>query len=504
MNDTRQSVSLYQRSGSRRAGWLLSLCSAALLLPGCMELGSLSDQRPQGNQPPTGTSTPPAESLSALAKYVWTPDSNYSWKLRQTVKGSDYTAYFLDMTSLAWRSSAEVDKTVWKHDLTIVAPDRVLPGPNILYIGGGSTTSTPPTTPSDNILALARLTGAVTIELRQVPNQPLLFSNHDGMPHTEDGIVAFSWEQAMKTGDPTWSARFPMVKSSVRAIDAAREFLYSPAGGSRNLENFIVMGASKRGWTSWLTAAVDPRVVGVVPIVIDVLNTNKFMVQHIESYGFWAISLYDYYYNKITTRIGSPELNKLLENEDPYFFRDKLTMPKYMVNATNDQFFLPDGSQNYFDDLKGEKYLRYVANADHSLRGSDWLEGIAAYVASLRSRSERPSFTWQFEGEDSIRVQSKQAAQKVLLWQATNPTRRDFRQETIGKVWTSSELTDQGNGVYVGKVSKPATGYTAFYIEMVYPSGIAVPQKYTTQVRVLPDVRPFAGIDPKAGKLEGT
>jgi len=290
----------------------------------------------------------------------------------------------------------------------------------------------------------------------------------------------------------------------VRAIDAAREFLYSPAGGSRNLENFIVMGASKRGWTSWLTAAVDPRVVGVVPIVIDVLNTNKFMVQHIESYGFWAISLYDYYYNKITTRIGSPELNKLLENEDPYFFRDKLTMPKYMVNATNDQFFLPDGSQNYFDDLKGEKYLRYVANADHSLRGSDWLEGIAAYVASLRSRSERPSFTWQFEGEDSIRVQSKQAAQKVLLWQATNPTRRDFRQETIGKVWTSSELTDQGNGVYVGKVSKPATGYTAFYIEMVYPSGIAVPQKYTTQVRVLPDVRPFAGIDPKAGKLEGT
>lgn len=504
MNDTRRSLSVSPRSSTRKAGWLLSFCAAALLLPGCIDGTAPVDPRGTSGSSTDPSAATPAGTVSALAKYVFTPDSNFSWKLRDTVKGSDFTAYFLDMTSLSWRSPAEVDKTLWKHDITIVVPDQVLPGPNLLYIGGGSSSSTAPTMPSDNILNLARLTKAVTVELRQVPNQPLLFTNHDGMPHTEDGIVAFSWEQAMKTGDPTWSARFPMVKSSVRAIDAAREFLYSDAGGRRKLDNFIVMGASKRGWTAWLTAAVDPRVVGVVPIVIDVLNTNKFMVQHIETYGFWAISLYDYYYNKITMRIGSKELNTLLENEDPYYFRDKLTMPKYMVNATNDQFFLPDGSQNYLADLKGEKYLRYVANADHSLRGSDWLEGIAAYVASLRRGTERPSFSWQFEGEDTIRVQTKQTAQKVLLWQATNPTRRDFRQETIGKVWTSTVLTAEGDGSYVAKVSKPATGYTAFFIEMEYAGDIAVPQKFTTQVRVIPDVRPYAGIDARLGKLEGT
>ena len=504
MNDTRNSLLASSRTRLRTVGLLLSLCTAALVGPGCME--SAPPPHRHSHDHSTDHEADPSASLSALAKYVWTPDSNYKWTLRKdaTVKAADYTAYFIDMTSLSWRSAAEVDKTEWRHDLTIVVPSRVLPGPNILYIGSGSTSSMPPTMPSDTIVNLARLTGAVTIELKQVPNQPLTFTNHDGKPHTEDGIVAFSWEQAMKTGDPTWSARFPMVKSSVRAMDTAREFLYSADGGSRPLDNFIVMGASKRGWTAWLTAAVDPRVVGVVPIVIDVLNVNKFMTQHIETYGFWAISLYDYYYNNITKRIGSKEMDTLLKNEDPYYFRDSLTMPKYMVNATNDQFFLPDGSQNYLGDLKGEKYLRYVPNADHSLRGSDWLEGIAAHVASLRRGTPRPQFSWTFEGEDTIKVATQQPVQKALLWQATNPTRRDFRLETIGKVWTSTELMAQSDGSFVGKVSKPPTGYTAFFIELFYAGDIAVPQKYTTQVRVIPDVRPFAGIDPIKGKLEGT
>ena len=86
----------------------------------------------------------------------------------------------------------------------------------------------------------------------------------------------------------------------------------------------------------------------------------------------------------------------------------------------------------------------------------------------------------------------------VKLWQATNPNARDFRVDTIGKVWSSTDLTDQGNGVYVGRVPKPDKGWTAFLVELTYPrEGNPAPFKFTTQVKVVPDVLPFK-FQPKA------
>jgi PhoPQ-activated pathogenicity-related protein len=226
------------------------------------------------------------------------------------------------------------------------------------------------------------------------------------------------------------------------------------------------------------------------------------MVQHVESYGFWARSLYDYHYNQLTEKLGSPAWEEMLKNEDPYLFRRRLTMPKYVMNATGDQFFLPDGSQNYYGDLLGEKLLRYVPNADHGLDDSDAVEGAVAFVGMLREGRPRPSFTWTFEGADSIRVRASEAPQRVLLWQAENPKARDFRVETLGKVWKSSELASQGEGVYVGKIAAPSQGYRAFLIEAHFASGQIFPLKVSTAVRILPDTRPFAGIDPKTAKLE--
>jgi PhoPQ-activated pathogenicity-related protein len=77
------------------------------------------------------------------------------------------------------------------------------------------------------------------------------------------------------------------------------------------------------------------------------------------------------------------------------------------------------------------------------------------------------------------------------LWQATNPDARDFRIETLGPKWESSPLSDQGGGVYLGKVSTPSKGWTAFFVEMTFPSGCQAPFKFTTQVRVLPDTLPY-------------
>ena len=480
---------------------LLSVLSGALTLcAGCAESPVPMSEPPPSTMPPS--MPPPEEPLTDLDRYVRAKDPTYSWSLRQTVPGDGYTAYLIDMKSVTWRSPAEVDRTQWQHSLAIVKPDSLTPGPSLLLISGGGNNGTPPTTPPALAVQLAKGTGRIIVNLSQVPNQPLTFANHDGMPHTEDGIIAFSWAQVMKTSDPTWSARFPMVKSSVLAMDTTQEFLRSAAGGAIQVDKFVVAGASKRGWTTWLTAAVDPRVVGAVPIVIDVLNVEKFMVQHFETYGFWANSLYDYVYNHITEHIGQKDLTFMLANEDPYLFRKRLTMPKYMVNASGDQFFLPDGAQNYFDDLPGEKYLRYVPNADHSLSGTDAFDVVAAYFQSLDNAAPRPRFSWKFEGSETLRVQTLDKPDKVLLWQANNPMARDFRVEKIGKVWQSSELVEQGGGVYVGTVATPAKGYSAFFIELTFANAPRLPLKFTTQVRVVPEARPFAGQDPRTGQLE--
>ena len=70
----------------------------------------------------------------------------------------------------------------------------------------------------------------------------------------------------------------------------------------------------------------------------------------------------------------------LYDVEDPYCYRHRLTMPKYILTASGDQFFLPDCSQFYFDDLQGEKYLRTVPNADHGMDSYRWVQTVVTLL----------------------------------------------------------------------------------------------------------------------------
>ena len=40
-------------------------------------------------------------------------------------------------------------------------------------------------------------------------------------------------------------------------------------------------------------------------------------------------------------------------------------------------------------------------------------------------------------------------------------------------------------------MNKPAQGFTAFFVELIYPTGKPYPFKFTTEVSVVPDVLPF-------------
>jgi PhoPQ-activated pathogenicity-related protein len=323
-----------------------------------------------------------------------------------------------------------------------------------------------------------------------VPNQPLTFPD-DGRQLYEDGFIAYTWDKYLRTGDANWLARLPMTKSAVRAMDTVTSFSASAQGGSVKVDKFVVAGGSKRGWTTWTTAAVDRRVVAVVPMVIDLLNLEKSMRHHYEAYGFWAPAIKDYEKAGIMNWMGTPEFKSMMQIVEPYSYRERLTMPKFLINAAGDQFFLPDSSQFYFDDLKGEKYIRYVPNTDHSMRNSDAQESLIAYYDAVLRNTRRPRFSWKFEKDGAITVKTIDRPSEVKLWQATNPSKRDFRLETLGAVYKSSPLTNQENGVYQAKIEKPPTGWTAFFIELTYPSGGKYSFKFTTAIRVMPETLPF-------------
>ncbi len=444
-------------------------------------------------KPPGRAETPALPKKTALDDYVAKADPTYSWKLVKTIKGDGFTCYILDLKSQTWRMAPDVNRNVWEHWLTIVKPDKVTSETGLLMISGGRNGREAPNSPPGEAAMIAKRSGTVVVNLGQVPNQPLEL-NKDGNGRFEDDLIAYCHIKFMDTGDVTWLTRLPMVKSAVRAMDAATEFLATEEGGKTPLKKFVVAGASKRGWTTWLTGAVDSRVIAIVPIVIDVLNVKVSMMNHYAAYGFWAPAVGDYAVrHKVMDRWDTPQMDELNKIEDPYYYRHRLKIPKFIVNATGDQFFTPDSSKFYFDDLEGVKYLRYVPNADHSLRETDALESIYAFYNAIVKGTPLPKFSWKLQADGSIQVTTETKPLEVNLWQANSPKARDFRVMTIGKAFKKSTLSETGKGTYLARVEKPESGWTAFFVELVFDSGDPkTPFKFTTQVQITPDNHPHS------------
>ncbi len=151
-----------------------------------------------------------------------------------------------------------------------------------------------------------------------------------------------------------------MVKSVVKAMDAIQTNV-------RSVEDFLLIGASKRGWTTWLTSAIDPRVKAMVSIVIDIPNFGEQANNHWESYGFYTQAIKDYIDFNIFCRFYDTEGEDLLTIVDPFSYFDKCSMPKLLINGANDDFFVPDAAKFSINDLPGPSYLRYIPNSGHHL-----------------------------------------------------------------------------------------------------------------------------------------
>jgi PhoPQ-activated pathogenicity-related protein len=337
---------------------------------------------------------------SALESYINTPDESYYYTLANTVTGSGYTFYVLDMTSQTWRSSDEVNMPDWRHWVEVVVPDGALAETALLYITGGNNNfGSPPSSPDSSMLSLALSTHTVTVRLRTVPSEPLIFAD-EGFSRSEDEIIAYSFDKFLEhigeAGNDTWPVLVAMAKSAVRAMDTVQDFIPTVRIGEQ-IDDFLVTGYSKRGWTTWLTAAADDRVRAIIPGVIDVLNQGPQMVHHYNVYGFFSPAIHDYADMNIFERILTPEAQLLSQIVDPYRYLHNGRfddMPKLLINSAGDEFFVSDSAQYYFSDIPGsDNYLRYLPNTGHSLDSRAAESTYSFYEAILNNRP-LPEFSW--------------------------------------------------------------------------------------------------------------
>lgn len=428
---------------------------------------------------------------SPLYDYVLADDPEFKYEIAHTVRKDNYTYYVMRMTSQQWLTTNEVNETEWWHWVSMVVPDNYKYSTGMMWIGGGTKDDPLPTEPDGLILNVASATQSVVAQVHNIPFQPLVFKG-DTVHRYEDAIIAYGWRKFMEGGakdeDVKWLSRLPMTNAVVAAMDVVQDVVKK--NNHTAINNFVVAGASKRGWTTWTTGAVDKRVVAIVPVVIDLLNVVPSFQHHWRNYGFWAPAVTDYVNEGIMEWQGSKEYARLLEIVEPYSYKEKYTMPKLLINASGDQFFLPDSWKFYWKDLPGEKHLMYVPNSGHDVSESDAVQNLTAFYASVLDNTPRPNYTWEIAG-DTFKIKTEAASKpsSIKLWQAHNPEKRDFRIDVFGPGWTATDVPLNDHGTYSITLVTPEKGWKGYFVEITYPCKI--PFKVTTGVEVLPRTYPF-------------
>ncbi len=413
-----------------------------------------------------------------LLDYIKKADPTYQWtKVAEgTVGQTQYVEIVL--TSQTWKG------TVWKHQLFIFKPKNVDPAAKqaILMITGGDwdpkleKPGGKPELPEEapGLAFVASQLREPVVLVKDVPFQPIFEGK------VEDQIIAYTFDMFLKTGESDWPLLLPMVKSAVRAMDTVQTFVKKE--WSLNIEKFTVTGASKRGWTTWLTGAADPRVAGIVPIVIDTLNMKPQMKLQLLSFGDFSEQIKDYVDRDLPRRMNTPAGDALRAIVDPYSYLDMLKLPKLLMMGTNDPYWPLEAASLYWNDLLGEKYLLYVPNNGHGLQDLKRIVGdMLAFQEHVAQGKRLPKMKWHFNRAASaleLTVESDLKPKSVVVWTATAKT-RDFRESK----WTS-QPTRFENGSYRFELPVPAEGCAAVFGEATFPNG-GIPYFLSTNVRIV-------------------
>nr|WP_236675881.1 PhoPQ-activated protein PqaA family protein [Chryseolinea lacunae] len=412
---------------------------------------------------------------NALQGYLNNGDKIFRWEVKDSYTIGDVKAYSLLLISQQWH------EYVWTHQLTILVPAENKYDGAMLFITGGSNKKGVPNWSSQGdefhktMAGVAQKNKAIVAVLRQTPNQPLYGDL------TEDALISFTLHNFKEDGDYSWPLLFPMVKSAVRAMDAVQAFAKETL--KHDVNRFVVSGASKRGWTTWLTGANDARVAAIAPMVIDILNMPVNLEYQITMWKAYSVQIEDY------VKLGIPQNSRSEKGEaittmvDPYSYRKKLTMPKMLFMGTNDEYWTVDAIKHYIDSIPGQNFVHYVPNVGHDLGDKKQaLTALSAFFGETLMHAPYPLCAPQLTyNKKGITLSVKASADQLvdaILW-TTESTDTDFRDEK----WTGKSLgLKKKTDLVTSKQAFPPKGYRAFYLDLKYkdPNG----GEYTESTRM--------------------
>uniref|UniRef100_A0A2C9LAQ2 Uncharacterized protein n=1 Tax=Biomphalaria glabrata TaxID=6526 RepID=A0A2C9LAQ2_BIOGL len=447
-----------------------------------------------------------------LDDYVNAPDATYNYRYLSTFTGPDYAVHILNMTSQTWLTNQVTTTPVWWHYVSIIIPSEIVyKDTGFFWISSGSSLDGLPTAKSKHIemfTAIAVKTKTVCGVINQVPFQPIVFQDDPSRKQRyEDAVIAWTWKKFLDNGtNPEILLRLPMTKAVVRGMDTMVDFTKPYTGNE--LKKFVIGGESKRGWTTWTTAAVDKRVIGMVPTVMDLLNTQKNLHHHFRSLGGWTFEFEDYYNEIVTYNLDSPTMPLMQAVIDPLSYKDRYTMPKMIVTTSGDEFFLPDDSYYYFDQLPGPKFLRIIPNAEHSMEGHMMsnILAIEGFYLNILQGASFPTISWVRGARSTsgtITVSTSVVPSKVTVYYAKtlDGVRRDFRlvvkdpvtggPKVHPVVWLSKDATKISPTQYQAQVDTPMIGWAAFFIQLQFPGPDNSTMEFTTEANIIPDTFPF-------------
>ena len=396
----------------------------------------------------------------ALNDYVNAVEPEYGW---YEVSNSSFTTLFggqahvLNVTSQRWLESSKAsgpNGELWTHQVVVIIPKGgAKPGNiNVAYLTGGCNENAnvvPKKTDEDILVAdeLTRSTGSIGIVVFQIPNCPIVFpSDPTAKRRTEDAVLAYAWYEYLNdpTHNATWFPRLPMAKGAFQCMRAAEEFLAASSliePSQQQSHSWLVAGASKRGWTTWMvgsvTCAACPKIAAIAPLVPVVPDIAKEMHSQIRSYGGWTFAFQDYYVLNLTAKLNSDIFQRGMAIINPISYLDRLKeIPKLVVLSSDDEFLQFDWTAIWLDELPGETHLQIADNAEHSLATGlpEVLSTLSVFVRSLSSEGggTRPTFEQEYNastGAITVRIPEGVAHGKVVLRHAETlqSVRRDFR-----------------------------------------------------------------------------